>query len=85
MRPPNSGGYPGSNQPLSNISRCQLRAHSGMWLLDTGPLQRVGLGRQVFVQKRHEVRAEGLDVSVESQLHGAPGGRKFERLLLSPK
>src|SRR4029077_7568664 len=34
FRPPNSGGYPGSSQPLSNISRCQLRAHAGMWLLD---------------------------------------------------
>src|SRR5262249_45757917 len=31
---PNSGGYPGSSQPLSNISRCQWRAHSGIWLLD---------------------------------------------------
>jgi len=50
-----------------------------------GPFKRVGLRRQVFIQKRDEVRTEGLDVSVERQLHGAPGGRKFERLLLSPK
>jgi hypothetical protein len=48
-------------------------------------LERVGLGRQICVKKRHEFRAEGLDVSVEGQLHGAPGGRNFQRLLLSTK
>jgi hypothetical protein len=36
-------------------------------------LQRLCIARQMFVKKRHELRAEGLDVSVESQLHGAPG------------
>jgi hypothetical protein len=30
----------------------------------------------VFVQKCHELLAERLDVGVEGQLHGAPGGRK---------
>jgi hypothetical protein len=39
----------------------------------------------VFVQEGHELRSEGLDVSVEGQLHGAPGGRKFETLLLPAK
>ncbi len=33
--------------------------------------------RQVLVKERHEIRAEGLDVSVEGQLHGAPGWKKF--------
>src|ERR1700755_2652313 len=33
-RPPNSGGLPGTSQPLSNITRCQRRAHSGTSLLD---------------------------------------------------
>src|SRR6476646_8109970 len=30
LRPPNSGGWAGSSQPLSNSSRCQSRAHCGM-------------------------------------------------------
>ena len=41
LRPPNSGGLPGSSQPLSNISRCQRRAHSGTWLTRPRPLQRL--------------------------------------------
>jgi hypothetical protein len=39
----------------------------------SGPLQRLRLGRQVLVEEGHELRAEGLDVSVEGQLHGATG------------
>src|SRR5690349_12328525 len=34
LRPPNSGGCPGTSHPLSNISRCQRRAQSGTSLLD---------------------------------------------------
>ena len=50
------------------------------------PLQRLGLGRQVLVEEGDELGAEGLDVGVERQLHGAPGGmQNFERLLLSTK
>ena len=37
------------------------------------PLQRLRLRRQVLVEEGHELCAEGLDVSVEGQLHGAPG------------
>jgi len=42
-------------------------------------LERVGLGRQICVKKCHEFRAEGLDVSVEGQLHGAPRGKKSSK------
>ena len=34
LRPPSSGGQPGTSQPLSNSFRCQSRAHSGMCALD---------------------------------------------------
>src|SRR4051812_31050649 len=34
LRPPNSGGLPGSSQPSSNSSRCQRRDHSGACELD---------------------------------------------------
>jgi hypothetical protein len=47
------------------------------------PLQGLGLGRQVFVQERHELRAEGLDVSVEGQLHGAPGKKNRKTTVIS--
>src|SRR4029077_4283736 len=30
LRPPNSGGWAGSSQPLSHSNRCQSRAHCGM-------------------------------------------------------
>src|SRR5258708_2915040 len=36
LRPPNSEGWPGSSQPLSNSSRCQRRAHCGMCETDRG-------------------------------------------------
>src|SRR3954453_13155146 len=36
LRPPNSGGCAGSSQPLSNSSRCHLRAHCGMCETDLG-------------------------------------------------
>src|SRR6476660_2082962 len=36
LRPPNSGGWAGSSQPLSNSSRCQSRAHCGMCDTDRG-------------------------------------------------
>ncbi len=35
LRPPYSGGQPGTSQPASNRARCQRRAHSGMWAEDT--------------------------------------------------
>src|SRR6478672_8020057 len=36
LRPPNSGGWAGSSQPLSNSSRCQSRAHCGICDTDVG-------------------------------------------------
>src|SRR5215218_7062463 len=36
LRPPNSGGWAGSSQPLSNSRRCQSRAHCGMCDTDRG-------------------------------------------------
>jgi hypothetical protein len=36
FRPPNSGALPGTNQPLSNSSRCQRRAQSGTCDEDRG-------------------------------------------------
>src|SRR6185312_9235543 len=36
LRPPNSGGWAGNSQPLSNSSRCQSRAHCGMCDTDVG-------------------------------------------------
>jgi hypothetical protein len=39
----------------------------------------------MFVQERHELRAEGLDFSVEGQLHGAPGGRKKRKTTVISK
>src|SRR4029077_20940058 len=36
LRPPNSGGWAGSSQPLSNSNRCQSRAHCGMCDTDRG-------------------------------------------------
>src|SRR5919205_4147551 len=36
LRPPNSGGWLGSSQPLSNSSRCQSLAHCGMCDTDFG-------------------------------------------------
>src|ERR1700730_4950362 len=36
LRPPNSGGWLGSSQPLSKSSRCQSRAHCGMCDTDRG-------------------------------------------------
>src|SRR6201997_5770998 len=35
LRPPNSGGLPGSSHPLSNSSRCQRRGHSRNCELET--------------------------------------------------
>ena len=35
LRPPYSGGQPGTSQPASKRDRCQRRAHSGMWAEDT--------------------------------------------------
>src|SRR5215468_3953637 len=34
LRPPNSGGLPGSSQPWSNCRRCHSRAHCGTWALE---------------------------------------------------
>ena len=35
LRPPRSGGQPGTSQPASNIVRVQRRAQSGAWPVDT--------------------------------------------------
>ena len=51
----------------------------GRRLLDRDRSSGLGLGRQVLVEERDELRAEGLDVSVEGQLHGAPGGKKIRK------
>ena len=39
--------------------------------------ERLGVVGQMLVEERDELRAEGLDVSVEGQLHSAPGGSEF--------
>jgi hypothetical protein len=36
LRPPNSGVFPGSSQPLSNSSRCQRRDQAGMCAVEVG-------------------------------------------------
>src|ERR1700742_1786918 len=36
LRPPNSGGWAGNSQPLSNSSRCHLRAHCGICETERG-------------------------------------------------
>ncbi|MCW2654633.1 MAG: hypothetical protein JWR32_5609 [Mycobacterium sp.] len=44
----------------------------------TGPLDRLGLAGQVFVQEVHEFGPVRLDVVVESELHGTPCPEKVE-------
>ena len=83
LRPPNSGGWPGSSQPLSNSSRCHCRAHGGTSDDDRERSHRVGLGGQVFVEKRDEFGAERFDVSVEGQLHARSVDRIPLRLLFA--
>ena len=69
LRPPNSGGWAGSSQPLSNSNRCHLRAHCGMCDTERRALQRLGFRRQVLVEERRELGAKLLDVGIKSQLH----------------
>ena len=77
FRPPNSGGYPGSSQPLSNSSRCQCRAQSGYVTGGPRALERLASVGQMLVEERGELGTERLDISIERQLHGAPAGSKF--------
>ena len=75
LRPPNSGGLPGNNHPLSNSSRCQRRAHSGMSELEPRSVEDIGRAEefgQMTVQERYELGAECLDVGIKGQLHGTP-------------
>src|SRR5690242_5490523 len=48
-----------------------------------GSSQGLFVARQMFVQECHELRAESLDVSVEIQLHGAPGKEKLKTSVIS--
>ncbi len=71
-------------------SRCRTSAAAsgapspGMWLARPRALQRLRLGRPgVRPEKRHELRTEGLDVSVEESAARRSWEEKSEGLLLS--
>ncbi len=57
LRPPYSGGQPGTSQPLSKSLRCQARAHSGMWAEDrTRSARSEEGGRFASIQARNSRR-----------------------------
>ena len=62
----------GSSQPLSNSSRCQRRAQSGMCDTDFGRSNASAAARHVLVEEGDELRAECLDIGIKGELHGTP-------------
>ena len=69
LRPPSSGGQPGTSQPESNIRRCHRRAQSGRCALERGAIGAF-LGRRcVGVEPGSELGPELLGVVVVVQPH----------------
>ena len=70
LRPPNSGGLPGSSQPASNCSRCQRRAHSGTCDVDRDRSAGLRLSwAGVSSRNRTNSARNASTLGVEGELH----------------
>jgi hypothetical protein len=72
LRPPNSGGLPGTSQPLSSSSRFHSRAQVGTCDDDRGRTSASAAAGGMLVEKGRKFGADGLDLGIERQLHGTP-------------
>ena len=71
LRPPNSGGWPGSSQPASNIAAWNALAHGGTSADDFARGKVVSAGGRLLVEPRGELGADRLDLGREGELHDA--------------
>ena len=71
LRPPSSGGQPGTSHPSSKSLRCHAFAHGGMSALERFGVRQVLGRRLVGVEPRDQLGAEPLVVVVVPQAHRA--------------
>ena len=82
LRPPYSGGLPGTSHPASNSFRCQSRAHWGAWALESdGSVTSDGSGALASSQAANSARKASVSASKASFIGQPPRSRPPQRAI----